>query len=399
MATIVIVGGSFGGLTMAYELRRRLGAKSKIVLISNRDQFIFVPSLPWVVMGWRQPAQICFPISDRLHKMGIRFVPAAVEAFDLPGQQVFTSQGEAIKYDFLGIATGGEFDFNLVPGLGPEKGYTQSTVTLPHALSAAAAYRELLSDPGPVLIGATQGASCFGPAYELAFMIDYDLRRRGLRGQVPITFVTSEPFVGHFGIGGLGISRRFIEDEFSDRDIRFISNVSFRESSPSEVQLADGNRLPFRWAMIIPRLMGVKAVSTCPGLANEKGFIPVDAARRHCQHENIYAAGVAVELLPKEATPVPTAPPKTGYMTERMAAVAAHNLAAAIRGRKVLRPYQLEAVCVMDAGNRGFYMAAKPLLPPRNHKVLKRGRWAHLLKVAFERVHLYEMKRGKKLLR
>ena len=63
------------------------------------------------------------------------------------------------------------------------------------------AYREFLRDPGPVVIGAVQGASCFGPAYEFAMIVDADLRKRKLRDKVPMTFVSSEPYVRPHGPG------------------------------------------------------------------------------------------------------------------------------------------------------------------------------------------------------
>ena len=54
MERIVIIGGSFGGLTAAFELRRLLGKKAEFTVLSDRDKLDFVPSLPWVSMGWRK---------------------------------------------------------------------------------------------------------------------------------------------------------------------------------------------------------------------------------------------------------------------------------------------------------------------------------------------------------
>jgi len=49
---IVIIGGSFGGLTTAHELRRLLGTRRhEITVISKDRRFVFIPSLPWVAMG------------------------------------------------------------------------------------------------------------------------------------------------------------------------------------------------------------------------------------------------------------------------------------------------------------------------------------------------------------
>ncbi len=57
---------------------------------------------------------------------------------------------------------------------------------------------------GPAIIGAVQGASCFGPAYEFAFILDTALRRKRVRDRVPMTFVTPEPYIGHLGLDGVG---------------------------------------------------------------------------------------------------------------------------------------------------------------------------------------------------
>ena len=54
-------------------------------------------------------------------------------------------------------------------------------------------------------------ASCFGPAYEFAFIMDADLRKDKLRHQVPMTFVTAEPYIGHLGLGGVGDSQGMLE--------------------------------------------------------------------------------------------------------------------------------------------------------------------------------------------
>jgi sulfide:quinone oxidoreductase len=72
-----------------------------------------------------------------------------------------------VDYAYLVIATGPKVAFDEVEGPGPEGGYTQSACTLDHANHA---YQNLLDAPGHVVFGAVQGASCFGPSVELAFI-------------------------------------------------------------------------------------------------------------------------------------------------------------------------------------------------------------------------------------
>src|SRR5579875_2369829 len=206
--SIVILGGSFAGLTAAYELKQQLHDRHQITVIDKNDRFVFIPSLIWVPFGWRTPEQMSFPLRPSLERRGIEFLQTTVERIDAEQQfvDICAKQSEAarrIPYDFLLIATGPHVDFAAVEGLGPHGGYTQSICTAEHAVAAGRAWLQFLKDPGPVLVGATQGASCFGAAYEFAFNLEYALRKTGIREKVPVTFVTAEPFAGHFGIGVL----------------------------------------------------------------------------------------------------------------------------------------------------------------------------------------------------
>lgn len=136
---------------------------------------------------------------------------------------------------------------------------------------------------------------------------------------MPITFVTPEPFLGHFGVGGMGRARQFLEGEFEQRDIRYRTSAAVSRITESSVELAGGEVLPSRYSMVIPPLAGVPAVAGSPGLGNPKGFVPTDEGFRHKQIDNVYAVGVAVAYPPVDETPVPVNFPKTGHMTVQMA--------------------------------------------------------------------------------
>ena len=82
-----------------------------------------------------------------------------------------------------------------------------------------------VENPGPIVVGAVQGASCFGPAYEFAMILDTELRRRKIRDQVPMTFVTSEPYIGHLGLDGVGDTKGLLESEMRNRHIKWITNA------------------------------------------------------------------------------------------------------------------------------------------------------------------------------
>ncbi len=391
MSGIVVLGGSFGGLTAALELKRLLGKKADVTVVSDDERFVFLPSLPWLIMGWRRPGDITLRVSEILKPKGIEFVHDAGKQVDNDASKVITSKGKELSYDYLVISTGPHLSFDEIPGLGPDKGYTACTFTLDHAIKTQEGWKKVLESPGPIVVGSAQMVSCFGPSYELAFEMDAELRRRKMRHKVPITYLTSEPYLGHMGVGGLGNSRTFIEYEFAERDIKPVVSQTIEEVTPGEIRLKDGTKIPFKLAMIAPPFKGVPAVMP---LGNPRGFIPVDKNYRHTKYKNIFAVGVAMAIAPPEATPVPTGVPKTGFMTVKMAKTAAATIASDITGRAAYPGGELGVVCLMDMGSTAAFMKAYPVLPPRQSTYLKKAIWAKWLKVRFEKYFLWKMKRG-----
>jgi len=389
-ARIVVLGGSFGGLTVAFDLKRYLGSKVDVTVVSDHDKFIFIPSLPWVSMGWRKPQDISLSLERILKPKRINFINEEAIGVDADASKVILKSRE-LEYDYLIIATGPALAFSAVPGLGPEGGNTECIFTLEQALRCNEAWKRFLENPGPIVIGSVQGVSCFGPPYEYVFEVDTSLRKRKIRHKVPITFVTSEPYIGHFGVGGLGKSKRIMEDEFAERDIKVIPNMSVEEFIPEEVRLKDGQKLPFKLSMFAPPMSGVKAVFH---LGNPKGFIPVDENYRHKEHSNIFSVGVAVAIAPPEQTPVPTGVPKTGFMTVKMAKDAAKSIAAEILGRPLPETEPIDVICLMDMGDTAAFMKAKPVLPPRQESELKEGIRYKWIKAGFEKYYLWKLKHG-----
>ena len=245
-------------------------------------------------MGWRKAENITLPLKPILERKGITFINEEVKGVDAESSKVVTASKE-IPYDYLIIATGPHLAFEEVPGFGPDKGYTECVFTLGQAEKANRAWNKFLEEPGAIVTGSVQGVSCFGPPYEYAFEIDYELRRMKIRHKAPIVFVTSEPYIGHFGIGGLRNSKRIMEDEFAKRDIKVIVNTAVEEFAQDEVRLKDGSKIPHKLAMFAPAMKGVPAVAH---LGNPRGFIPVDGKCRHTKHKNIFAVGVAVAIAP-----------------------------------------------------------------------------------------------------
>ena len=171
MARIVILGAGIGGVPMAYEMKETVGENHDVIVISDSPTFHFVPSNPWVPPKWRKPEDLKIELAPVMKKKGIEFIQKAATKVDPVNNQVQLDDGSAVAYDFLIIATGPRLAFDEVPGLGPE-GYTSSVCHVDHAAVAAQDWDRFMENPGPIVIGAVQGASCFGPAYEYLMILE-----------------------------------------------------------------------------------------------------------------------------------------------------------------------------------------------------------------------------------
>jgi len=402
MAHIVVLGAGTGGMPAAYELRAELDRTHKVTVVNSIDYFQFVPSNPWVAVGWRERDGITMPIGPALARKGIDFIAQRVTRIDAEGNALELLDGTRLAYDYLVITTGPKLSFDEVPGSGPDAN-THSICTIDHAEKTWADYQKFLEAPGPAIIGAMPGASCFGPAYEFAFIFNRDLRRRRKRSKVPLTFVTSEPYIGHMGLGGVGDSKSLLESELRNNDIKWITNAKVTRVEPGKMfvsELDDAgaikkeHELPFKFSMMLPAFKGVDAVAAVEGLCNPRGFVLIDEHQRSKKYRNIFSAGVCVAIPPVEVTPVPTGAPKTGYMIETMVTAIVHNIADDLAGREASTTASWNAICLADMGDTGAAFVALPQIPPRNVNWFKKGKWVHVAKIAFEKYFMYKMRNG-----
>ena len=402
MATIVILGAGLGGVMTAYEMREKARKEDSVIVVSERPTFQFTPSNPWVAVGWRKQGQIEIELEKPLRKKNIEFIPKWVKTLRPADNVMEFGDGETLDYDYLIIATGPELAFDEIEGLGPDA-HTQSICTTGHALQAHDAFEAFAKDPGPIVVGAAQGASCFGPAYEFALILDTELKRRKIRDRVPMTFVTSEPYIGHLGLDGVGDTKSLLESELRERHIKWITNAKIdrieQHSMTAEEIGRDGavvetHALDHKFSMILPAFRGVGAVRNVDGLVNPRGFILTDKHQRNEAFPNVFAIGVCIAIPPVGGTPVPVGVPKTGFMIESMASAAVGNIAALMNGETPGHEATWNAVCLADFGDGGVAFVAMPQIPPRNVNWAAKGKWVHVAKAAFETYFLSKVRKG-----
>ncbi len=402
MAEIIVLGAGLGGTLAAYEIAGQLRPEDRLTVVGEAPNFSFTPSNPWVALGWRSAAQIEVDLVPVMKKKGATFVTQGARRVEPEARRLVLNDGTALRYDYLVIATGPDLAFDEIPGLGPN-GHTISVCRTDHATAAHAAFEAFCRDPGPIIVGAVQGASCFGPAYEFAFMLDTELRRRKLRDRVKMTFVTPEPYVGHLGLDGVGDTKGLLESELREHHIGWITNAKVNAVTDLAMAVDEFNEagavrkshdLPFKFAMMLPAFRGVAAVHGVAGLTNPRGFILIDKHQRNPTYKEIFGVGVAVAIPPTGPTPVPVGVPKTGFMIESMVTATAVNIGALLRGKPATAEATWNAVCLADFGDSGIAFVAQPQIPPRNVNWSSKGAWVHLAKVGFEKYFLRKVRAG-----
>lgn len=400
---IVVLGAGLGGTIASYEIKAAVKGRAEVMTVSDTDTYSFIPSNPWVAVRWREPEAIQVDLPPVFAKKKIGFTSIGAKRLHAAEKRLELNDGSSINYDYLVIATGPDLAFDEIEGLGPHGGHTVSICQTAHAAAAADAFDAFAQNPRPIVVGAVQGASCYGPAYEFALILDTELRRRKIREKVPMTFVTAEPYIGHLGLDGVGDTKSLLESELRDRHIKWITNarVSSVETSMMHVEevrddgtVAKVHDLPFGFSMMLPAFRGVPAVRDIEGLTNPRGFILVDKHQRNQAFPEIFALGVCVAIPPTGPTPVPVGVPKTGFMIESMVTAIAANLASILDGQEPAAEATWNAVCLADFGDGGVAFVAQPQIPPRNVNWSSSGKWVHLAKIGFEKYFLRKVRKG-----
>ena len=403
MAHVVVLGAGLGGAIMAYELKEKLRPEDRVTVVTKDPKYHFVPSNPWIAVGWRDRADITVDLAPAMAKKGIDFIPVAAERLHPEENRIELVDGKSVSYDFLVIATGPELAFDEIPGFGPHGGFTQSVCHIDHAEAAKSVFEKLVANPGPVIIGAAQGASCFGPAYEFLFILETALRKAKVRDRVQMTYVTPEPYIGHLGLDGVGDTKGLLESEMREKHIKWMTNTRvkrvedghmFVEELGEDGAVKAEKDLPFAFAMMLPAFRGIKAVSGIEGLSNPRGFTIVDKHQQNPKFKNIFAVGVCVAIPPMGPTPVPVGVPKTGFMIESMVTATAHNIGNLVRGKEPDSIGTWNAVCLADFGDGGIAFVAQPQIPPRNVNWSSSGKWVHLAKAGFEKYFIHKLRKG-----
>ena len=375
----VVLGGGTGGLVAARELRHRLPADHRVVLVDRAAEHVYQPSLLWQMVGERRPSQFSRPLG-RLQQKGIEFHHTEAQTLDLDNRVVVTASGD-LAYDSLVVSLGARLAPETVDGF---DAMAHNLYTPEGCAQIHAALQDLTEGVVAILIPAMP-YKCPAAPYEAAFLAESFIRRKGIRRNVEIHLFTPEHTPMPVAPAVLGDS---IADMLAARGIHYHPLFTFKELRPGtrEVVASDGRAHRVDLLMIVPPHQAPAVVRSSP-LLGVSGFIHVDPRTLQTEYDGVYAIGdVATIKLPNGK-----ALPKAGVFAHAEAKTVAQRIADSCGGKTSDAEFDGNGYCWIELGDgrAGFAGGNFYAEPDPQVKMWRPGRPLHWGKVAFEKWWLH----------
>lgn len=335
MAKIVILGGGFGGLAAATELRRLLPEEHEITLVDRRDRFFVGFAKLWDLVGLRSLEKGSRPLAA-LNDKGIRFLQAEISRIDPEGRKVETSDG-ILEGDHLIVALGAGFSPAQLALL--DGGHNLYD---PQSLPAMRDQIEVIEEGKIVIAILGLPYKCPPAPYEAAFMIDERLRGDGKRSRVELEVYTPQP--SPLPIAGPEASKQ-VSASLARRGIPLHTEhkPSGRDPQTKALEFENGAQATFNALFGVPQHVAPKVVVESP-LIGESGWVEPDRKTLRTSFDGVYAIGdcTAVTIATGQL-------PKAGVFAEAEGRVVARNIAAEIQGGEGAE-FDGRGYCFLDFG-------------------------------------------------
>lgn len=334
-ARTLILGGGFGGIATAVELRRLLGDEHEILLVDREPEFAMGLRKLWELVGHGTIADGSRRRS-LLAQHGVDFVQTEIDAVEPATRRVLTRDG-VFDGDHVVIALGAVSRPDFVPGLDEHAHDVWDFGGVP---AAAEALRRFEGGRIVVLIAGAP-YPCPPAPYECAIHLHEHLAARGLRAGTELEVVTLQPMLlPNAGKEG----SEWMAQQLEERNILYRLGAKTERVEPGRVVLGDGS-VDFDLLLAVPphRPSDVVAES---GLTAGHGWIAVDAGTFATSHERVYAVGDVTLIVLANGLPFP----KAGVMAERQGTRVAQAIAAELRGEEPPPPFDGSGFCPIELG-------------------------------------------------
>jgi sulfide:quinone oxidoreductase len=379
----VILGGGVGGTLVANLLVRKLRYdidrhEASVTLVDELGQHVYQPGFMYIAMGGERAEKLVRPERSLLDEEVQLQVGRAVR-IDEAKSQVEMADGSFIGYDELVIATGSRIVPEEIEHFGEEAHHfytAEAALKLRHALDAFTG--------GRIVIGiAGMPYKCPPAPLEVAFLIESELRERGLREKSEMHYCS--PIGRAFTIESVSeMATPILADKGIELHTFF--NVEAIDPQRKVVQSLEGEEMPYDLLILVPPHRGSKLV-TDSGLAPASGWLPTDHHTLQVGgRPNVYALG--------DATDLPLS--KAGSTAHFEAPIVAERIAATVQGREPRgkhADYTGKVMCFFEVGDgKGTLLQFDYDHPPRPPRP---NRFWHLGKIVFNKTYWHTVPRGR----
>ncbi|MFN8196918.1 MAG: FAD/NAD(P)-binding oxidoreductase [Nakamurella multipartita] len=339
MNRLLVLGGGTAGTMIVNKLRRKLDRSAwDITIIDQDDRHHYQPGYLFLPFGSATPEQVTRSRHAFLPD-GVNFVIGEIDAIDAGGNVVTLADGRALPYDYLVIATGVTPRPDQTPGMLGD--HWRTSVFDFYSLEGAQALAKALAEfgGGRFVVHITDlPIKCPVAPLEFTFLADDYFRRRGIRDDVAMVYVT--PLSGAFT---KPISSRRLGSMLSDRGVRVETDflVESVDGPARKLISYDEREIPFDLLVTIPLNMGAEFIARS-GLGDELNYVPVDKhTLRSAAHPNIFAVG--------DASNIPAS--KAGSVAHISVEIFCENFLDLIAGKPMRGSFDGHANCFIESGN------------------------------------------------
>ncbi len=364
MKNIVIIGGGTGGTVVANRLANRLYDQKdiSITLFAPEKNHIYQPDLLFLSLDLSDPRRM-FRDEQKLLNKKVNLIQQPVDAINVDNKFVI-SKGKKYAYDYLVIATGARLVPDLIPGLAGNNNHF-------YDYSSAMQLRDKLRGfkKGVIVTGVADVPYKCPPApLEFTLLLDYKLRKSGLRSSVDLTYIY--PINSIFTIQNVV---PILQKEYDTRNIAYKTFFIVDHVDPEkhEVVAMDGETVKYDLLVLIPPHRGQQIISDA-GIGDEGGWMSVDKyTLQEKNHEEIYGIG--------DATNLPVS--KAGSVAHFQSGVIANNISNSVLGIDEKINYDGSTMCMTEIGyDKGLILLFDYSHPPYG---LIPSRLNHLAKVFY----------------
>lgn len=331
---IIILGGGFGGLAAANELRQKLPLDVKITIIDKKDYFMMGLVKLWLLNGTREFESSKKPLQS-ITKKGINFINEEIIKID-PKNNLVITKGRELSYDYLIIALGVELAPEYIEGLS-KHGLILYDVA--DVIKIREAVKKIKS--GKIAF-AIMGMpyKCPPAPYEASLLVESMLTDSGTRKSVQIDFYSPAKIT--LPAAGPQVSEEVLQ-LLKSKNINFHGLHKIISIEDSTLHF-ENSEISFDLLIAVPPHR-VPEVIVNSGFAQKGKFISVD---RNCKtnFENVYAIGDVNEMNVTDKIVVP----KAGIFAEGEGITVARNIVSKIRQEKEDAIFDGKGGCFFEMG-------------------------------------------------